>query len=160
MTEDLNTCVSKEYIQMAQKHIKRYSISLAIRKIQNKASRISALQELNFYIVAYPSYLIFLLCCVCVLNPFSHVWLFVTPWTAAHQALLSMGFSRQEYWSGLPCPPPGDLPNPGMKPASLTSPALAGGFFTTGATWEAPISLHMPQNALAITVTGYFSIFY
>ena len=43
----------------------------------------------------------------------------------------SMGFSRQEYWSGLPSPPPGDLPDPGMKPASLRSPALAGGFFTT-----------------------------
>ena len=51
-----------------------------------------------------------------------------------------MEFSRQEYWSGLPFPPPGDLPNPGIwkKPASLTSPALAGGFFTTSATWEAP----------------------
>ena len=48
-----------------------------------------------------------------------------------------MGFSRQEYWSGLPCLPPGDLPNPGNKPASLTSPTLAGGFFTTCATWEA-----------------------
>ena len=48
------------------------------------------------------------------------------------------GFSRQEYWSGLPCLPPGDLPNPGVKPASLLSPALAGRFFTTSATWEAP----------------------
>ena len=53
--------------------------------------------------------------------PFSHVWHFVTPRTVAHQALLSMGFSRQEYWSGLLCPPPGDLPDPGIKPASLTS---------------------------------------
>ena len=51
-----------------------------------------------------------------------------------------MGFSRQEYWSGLPCPPPGDLPDPGIEPASLTSPALAGGFFTTSATWAAPDS--------------------
>ena len=57
-----------------------------------------------------------------------------TPWTVAHQAPLSMGFSRQEYWSGLPYPPPGDLPDPGIEPTSLTSPALAGGFFTTGAT--------------------------
>ena len=48
-----------------------------------------------------------------------------------------MGFSRQEFWSGLPCPPLGDLPNPGIKPASLMSPALAGGVFTTSATWEA-----------------------
>ena len=46
-----------------------------------------------------------------------------------------MGFSRQEYWSGLPCPPPGDLPDPGIEPASLTSSALAGGFSTTSATW-------------------------
>ena len=44
--------------------------------------------------------------------------------------------SRQEYWNGLPCPPPGDLPAPGMEPESLTSPTLAGGFFTTSATWE------------------------
>ena len=49
---------------------------------------------------------------------------------------LSMGFSRQEYWSGLPCPPPEDLPGPGIEPVSLMSPALAGGFFTTSATWD------------------------
>ena len=48
-----------------------------------------------------------------------------------------MGFSRQEDWSGLPCPPPGALPDTGIKPASVTSPALAEGFFTTSATWEA-----------------------
>ena len=52
---------------------------------------------------------------------------FVTPWTVAYQAPLSMGFSRQEYWSGLPFPPPEDIPNPGIKPVS---PALAGRFFT------------------------------
>ena len=57
-----------------------------------------------------------------------------TPWTVAHQAPLSMGFSRQEYWSRLPFPSPGDL-NPGSEPASLASPALAGSFFTTSATW-------------------------
>ena len=57
---------------------------------------------------------------VCVLNCFSCVQFFMTPWTVAHQAPLSMGFSRQEYWSGLPCPPPGDLPDPGIKPASPT----------------------------------------
>ena len=56
-----------------------------------------------------------------------------TPWTVARKTPLSMGFSRQECWSGLPCPPPGDLPNPGIEPASLTSLALAGGFFNT--TW-------------------------
>ena len=62
---------------------------------------------------------------------------FVTPWTVTHQAPLSMAFSRQEYWSGLPFPFPGDLPNPGIEPMSLVSPELAGRFFTTGATWEA-----------------------
>ena len=69
--------------------------------------------------------------CMCLL---SHVQLCATPWTVARQAPLSMGFSRQEYWSGLPCPPPADLPDPGIEPTSLMSPALAGGFFTTGAT--------------------------
>ena len=59
--------------------------------------------------------------------------LFVTLWT--RQAPLSMGFSRQEYWSGLPCPPPGDLPDPSMEPVSLTSPALVGRLFITSTTW-------------------------
>ena len=67
---------------------------------------------------------------------FIRVWLFATVKTIAHQAL-SMGLSRQEYGNGLPCPPPGDLPNPGIEPMSLTSPALAGRFFTTSTTWEA-----------------------
>ena len=90
----------------------------------------------------------------CLLSRFSRVQLFMTPWTAARQAPLPMGFPRQEYWSGLPFPPPGDLPDPesewfrpighegfcldpGIQPASFASPALAGGFFTK--TWpEAP----------------------
>ena len=55
----------------------------------------------------------------------------VTPWTVAHKAILLMEFSRREYWSGLPFPPPGGLPDPGIKPASLEPPELAGGFFTT-----------------------------
>ena len=75
--------------------------------------------------------------CVCVLSHFSCVWLCVTLWTVACQAPLSMRFSRQEYWSGLPCPSPRDLPNPGIKRTSLRSPALAGGFFTKSAIWEA-----------------------
>ena len=58
----------------------------------------------------------------------------MTPWTAVRQAPLSMGFSKQEYWSVLPYPPLGDLPDPEIKPASLLSPALAGGFFTTSTT--------------------------
>ena len=65
---------------------------------------------------------------MCVL---SHVQLFATPWTVACQAPLCMGFSRQEYWSGLPFPLPGDLPKPETEPTSLVSPALTGGFFTT-----------------------------
>ena len=63
--------------------------------------------------------------------------LFETLWTVVHQAPLSIGLSRQEYWSGLPCLPLGDLLNPGIKPVSLMSPALAGGFFTTSTTQEA-----------------------
>ena len=66
----------------------------------------------------------------------------VTPWTAAHQAPLSMGLSRQDYWSGLTFPTPGDLSNPGIKPTSFASPTLADGFFTT---WEAPM-----ENDMAI----------
>ena len=65
------------------------------------------------------------------------VQLFVTPWTLACQAPLSPGFPRQEYWSGLLFPPPGDLPYPGIIPESLVSPALASRFFTTSASWEA-----------------------
>ena len=75
--------------------------------------------------------------CACVLSHLSHVQLFAALWTVAHQAPLSMGFSKQEYWSGLPCPPPGHLPNSGIKPTCLVSSTLAGGFFTNSATWEA-----------------------
>ena len=75
-----------------------------------------------------------LLCCA---EPLTHVRPFATPWTVARQAPLSMGFPREEYWSGLPFPFAGDLPNPGMVLSSLMSLALAGGFVTTSATWEA-----------------------
>ena len=68
----------------------------------------------------------------------SRVQLFSTPWTVAFQAPLSMGFSRQECWSGLPGLPPGDLPDLGIKPSPRLSPALAGGFFTTSTMWEVP----------------------
>ena len=61
---------------------------------------------------------------MCVLCHFSLCSTLCTPWTVAHQAPLPMGFSRQEYWSGLPCPPPGDLPNPWIKTASPVAPAL------------------------------------
>ena len=81
--------------------------------------------------------------CVCLL---SLVWLFETTRTVvAHQAPLSMGFSRQKYWSGLPFPPPGDLPDPGTEPASFPSPALAGGFFTTAPPRKPPLP-HTPTT--------------
>ena len=76
-------------------------------------------------------------------KPLQSCLTFVTLWTVPRQAPLSLGFSRQEHWSGLPCPPPGDLPNPGITPASP-----AGGLFTTSTTWEAPrtvLTLRNPQ---------------
>ena len=79
---------------------------------------------------------------VCVLSRFSHAQLFVTLWTVAHAVPLSMGFFRQEYWSELPCPPPGDLPDSGMELTSVTSSALAGGFFTSRATWKVSFVSH------------------
>ena len=61
-------------------------------------------------------------------------------WLVCLGNFFSMRFSRQEYWSGLPCPPPGDLPEPGIQFKTLKSPALAGGFFTTSTTWEAQLA--------------------
>ena len=74
---------------------------------------------------------------LCSAKLLSRVWLFATPRTVACQAPLSMGILQAKYWSKFPCPPSGDLPDPGIKPASLMSPALAGGFLTPRATWEA-----------------------
>ena len=82
----------------------------------------------------------------CVLSCFSRVQLFVTPRTVARQASLSTGFSRQEYWSGLPCPSPGDLTDSGIEPTSLRSPALAGGVFTACITWEAQAGLRSCES--------------
>ena len=79
--------------------------------------------------------------CMCA-QLLSHVQHFVAPWTVARQAPLSMAFSRQEYWSRLPFPTPGDL-DPGTKPVSLISPALAGEFFSTSATWEACVLIYV-----------------
>ena len=82
-----------------------------------------------------------------MLSHFSHICLFVNLWIVVHQASLSMGFSRQEYWSGLPCLPSGHLPDPGIESASLMSPALADEFFTTAATWEAQEGLkYLPKS--------------
>ena len=79
---------------------------------------------------------------VSTLSCFSSVRVFAALWTIARQTPLPMRFSRQEYWSELPCPPPGDLPYPETEPTSLMSPALACGFFTTSATWEAPCMVY------------------
>ena len=92
----------------------------------------------------------------CVCESSSHVWLSATPWTVACQAPLSMEFSRQEYWSGLPFPSPGDLPDPGIKPASPCIPmpsALAGGSFTTSTTWGVPINIY-------VYVSVFFSFYW
>ena len=91
---------------------------------------------INFYILNYESMITYLqqtwkiqnkVTCsstICVLSCFSPMQPFANPWTVAHQVLLFMGFSKQEYWSGLPWPPPGDLPNPGIETVSTMSPAL------------------------------------
>ena len=75
-----------------------------------------------------------------MLNCFCHVQFFSILWTVALPIPLSLGFHWQEYWTGLSCPPPEGLPDPGIEPVSLTSPALAGTFFTTSTTWEAPVT--------------------
>ena len=75
--------------------------------------------------------------CACMLGR-----LYATPWTVAWQTSLSMGFSRQEYWNGLLCLPPGDLPDPGIEPMSLMSAALARRFVATSASWEALTEVH------------------
>ena len=87
----------------------------------------------------------------CVL---SHVQFFVTSLTVAHQAPLSMGFSKQEHCSGLPFPPPGDLPDPGNEPTSPESPALAGEFFTTELPWKSVLSRN---GAKSITFFNFFN---
>ena len=93
-----------------------------------------------------------------MLNHFNCVQLFVTLWTVAHQTPLSVGFSRHEYW--LPCPPLGHLPDPGIKPTSLKSPAQADGLFTTSATWEAAlfISLSNLCPGLPVSQNTYFPL--
>ena len=92
----------------------------------------------------FPPSISFFSASVHLLSCFSHVQLFVTLWTIACQAPLSMGFSRQECWGGLPCLPPGVLPKPGIE---YWSPALAGKFFTTSTSWEAP---SMPDQTLIL----------
>ena len=93
-----------------------------------------------------------------MLSQFSRVWLWATLWTVDCQAPLSTGFPRQGYWSGLPCLPPGGLPDPGIEPVCLTSPALAGRFFTTGAT-SIDTYMHIHTHIL-YSVLSFVFIFY
>ena len=86
----------------------------------------------------------------CCAKSLCRVWLFAPLWTVVHPAPLSMRCSKSEYWSGLPCPPLEDRPNPGIEPASLRSLALAGAFFTTSATWEVPIILSKASNKIVL----------
>ena len=90
-----------------------------------------------------------------VLSHFCRVWLCGMLWIVARQASLSMGFSRQEYWSGLPCPPPGVLPDSGIEPASLVSPTLAGKFFTTSPSGKPCLT----SGSLQICLWPFFSFF-
>ena len=110
-------------------------VSVLFAKFEGRYMYLVLRQSFLFWII---SSLIKTELCICVhgLSCFSSVCLFETLWTVAHQAPLSMGFSRQEYWNVLPRPPPGDFPDPRIKPRSHMSPALAGRFFTTSATWE------------------------
>ena len=89
-------------------------------------------------------------CIVCVL---SRVWLFATAWTVAHQAPLSARFSRQEYWSGLPFPPAGQTPDPGIKCAFLATPALVSGSFTISATSSVQFSCSVVSDSFQPTST-------
>ena len=90
-----------------------------------------------------------------MLSHFSHGQLFTSLQTVTRLAPLSMEFSRKEYWSGLPCPSPGDLLDPGIKPTSLVSPTLAGGFFHTSATWEVHKYVYMHARSIKL----FLSIF-
>ena len=83
---------------------------------------------------------------------------FSAVWTVAHQAPLSKVFSRQEYWSGLPCPPPGDCPRPGTEPVSLASPAMAGGFFTTESPAREHTITHQLTRHIGVSCAVYFSL--
>ena len=97
--------------------------------------------------------------CACLLNCFSLVCLFATLWTKTHRDLLSMRFSRQEYWSGLLYPPPGDLPKPEVQSASFTTPELAGKFLITRATWEVPVCVCVCV-CVCIYIYIYIQFFY
>ena len=120
--------------------------------------------SLNFFTLSFPlcihkSLLYVCISLACMLSHFSCVLLFATPWTVACQAPLSMGFSRQEYWSGLPCPPPTDLPTPGIKPTWVMSPALQGDSLLLAQPGK-PLRLHCcPINRFISTNLSRFHIY-
>ena len=100
-------------------------------------------------------------CVACVWSHFSHICLFLTLCTVALQVPLSMGFSRQEYWSGLSRPPPGDLPDPGIEPESPAAPALQVDYLLLSHWWSPDqlILSHLPQSSLLPTqITAYFLV--
>ena len=131
----LNKCSSRGKNSQSQSWTSTSAIHILLyfnyfnitRNLQRLFSPISIKIPMFFFLAKGEK---FILKCIWDLM-FSHVWLFATPWTVDRQVPLSMGLSWQEYWSGLPFPPPGDLPNTGTEPASPVAPALAGGFFTT-----------------------------
>ena len=102
--------------------------------------------------------------CSCMPSLFSLIWLFAIPMNYSPQVFLSMGFSKQECWNGLPRPPLGNLPDPGTEPMSFMSPALAGRFFTTSVPWEARLIFieqllcagHSPWGGVPSSVTFYW----
>ena len=110
--------------------------------------------SMSFLLATLMDRILFIFVHMCVLSHFSCVQLFAAPWAVVHQAPLSMEFSRQEYYSGLQCPPLGDFPYPGIEPVSLKFPALVDRFVATGATWEAPYSSSSPHF---IPCRGFFS---
>ena len=106
----------------------------------------------SFFTELYEFYVLCML--MGMLSHFSRVWLIAILWIERLQAPLSMGFSRQEYWSELPCPPPGNLHDPWIEPTSFTFPALGRGFFATGATWEAHILDSNPFWIYALQISS------
>ena len=118
----------------------------------------------KFHLNKYCAPISYLCVCVCVsvcvracvsvcVRVLSHVWLFMTPRTIARQSPLSMEFPRQEYWSGLPFPSPGDLPNPGMELESLASPALTGRIFITSAMLAIAILISVACSRKRLSLT-------
>ena len=127
-----DSCPSSQYaIQPSYPLLSPSSPAFKFSQHQGLFQWVSSSHQVAKYIYIYVCVCVWLCECAKSLqsyptlcNTMDGIWLFVTQWTVAHQAPLSMGFSRQEYCSGLPCPPPGDLPDPGIEPASLTSPSF------------------------------------